>query len=112
MYLTKDAITATLAQIATFAPKSTFIMSFLMPFELAEPELRPAFEFAVRGSRASGTPFVTFFTPEEMVGLARDAGFKDARHVSSVSLAERYFSGRTDGLRPPRNAEELLVATT
>jgi hypothetical protein len=27
-------------------------------------------------------------------------------------LAERYFADRTDGLRPPNNSEELLVATT
>ncbi|MGH8325807.1 MAG: SAM-dependent methyltransferase, partial [Steroidobacteraceae bacterium] len=27
-------------------------------------------------------------------------------------LAERYFAGRTDGLRPPGNSEELLVAST
>jgi hypothetical protein len=27
-------------------------------------------------------------------------------------LTQRYFGGRTDGLRPPNNAEELLVATT
>jgi hypothetical protein len=26
-------------------------------------------------------------------------------------LAQRYFAGRTDGLRPPNNSEELLVAT-
>jgi len=32
--------------------------------------------------------------------------------VSAAALAERYFAGRTDGLRPPNNAEELLVATT
>ena len=48
----------------------------------------------------------------EMISLARDAGFKDIRHVSAATLAERYFSGRTDGLRPPKTAEELLVATT
>jgi hypothetical protein len=46
-----------------------------------------------------------------MLSLARDAGFKNVRHVSAAMLAERYFSGRTDGLRPPKNAEELLVAT-
>ena len=28
------------------------------------------------------------------------------------TLAQRYFAGRTDGLRPPDNSEELLVATT
>jgi hypothetical protein len=44
--------------------------------------------------------------------MAREAGFRDARHVSGAMLAERYFAGRTDGLRPPNNGEELLVATT
>jgi methyltransferase (TIGR00027 family) len=112
MYLTPDAIAATLRQIAIFAPGSTLAISFLMPIESAEPELRPALEFALKGSRASGTPLVSFFTPDEMIRMALDAGFKEARHVSAESLGERYFSGRTDGLRPPKNAEELLIATT
>jgi hypothetical protein len=47
-----------------------------------------------------------------MLALARDAGFKVARHVSAADLTQRYFTGRLDGLRPPDNAEELLVATT
>ena len=112
MYLTRNAIESTLRQAAMLAPGSTFVMTFLMPLELAEPEIRPALEFAFKGARASGTPFISFFTPEEMLSLARNAGFKDVRHVSAAMLAERYFSGRTDGLRPPRNAEERLVATT
>lgn len=28
-----------------------------------------------------------------------------------ATLAERYFAGRTDGLHPPNNSEEFLVAT-
>ena len=76
------------------------------------PGMRVGMERAVAGVRASGTPFVSFFTPTEMLALARDAGFREVRHVSAASLAERYFAGRTDGLRPPNNAEELLVATT
>ena len=68
-------------------------------------------ERAAQGARASGTPFISFFTPQEMLALAREAGFKEARHVSAAMLADRYFAGRTDGLRPPNNAEELLVAT-
>jgi hypothetical protein len=47
-----------------------------------------------------------------MISMAREAGLKDVRHVSAEALAERYFSGRADGLRPPKNAEELLVANT
>jgi len=112
MYLTKDAIMATLRQVAAIAPGSTLAMSFMLPIELADPEVRPAIERAAAGARANGTPFISFFTPAEMLTMARDAGFKEAAHVSADALAERYFAGRTDGLRPPRNSEELLVATT
>ena len=112
MYLTRDAIAATLRQVAALAPGSTLAMSFMLPIEMAEPALRPGIERAVAGARANGTPFISFFTPPDMLALARDAGFKDPQHVSADSLAQRYFAGRTDGLRPPSNAEELLVATT
>ncbi|HKP22247.1 MAG TPA: class I SAM-dependent methyltransferase [Dongiaceae bacterium] len=112
MYLTREAIMATLRQVATLAPGSTFVMSFLLPTERADPEVRPGLEAAVRGAQASGTPFISFFTPAEMLALARDAGFKEARHVSAATLGDRYFAGRTDGLRPANNTEELLVAGT
>jgi methyltransferase (TIGR00027 family) len=111
MYLTREAITSMLRQIATLAPGSTFAMSFMLPIEMNEPEIRPGVERAAAGARAAGTPFISFFMPEEVLTLAREAGFRDVRHVSSASLAERYFANRTDGLRPPYNSEELLVAT-
>lgn len=112
MYLTRDAIAATLRQVATLASGSTLAMSFMLPIELLDSEVRPAVERAAEGARANGTPFISFFTPTEMLALARDAGFKEVRHVSAAMLAQRYFADRTDGLRPPNNSEELLVATT
>jgi methyltransferase (TIGR00027 family) len=51
---------------------------------------------------------MTFMLPDELLG---EAGFKDARHVPGSSLADRYFTGRPDGLRPA-SGEDLLVATT
>jgi methyltransferase (TIGR00027 family) len=112
MYLTRDANSAMLRQIATLAPGSTFAMTFILPLELADAEVRPGLQQAAKGARASGTPFLSFFTPAEMLALARDAGFRAARHVSAADLGERYFAERTDELRPPNNGEELLVATT
>ena len=112
MYLTKDAIEATMRQVAALAPGSTFAMTFLLPLELADPEVRPWLERAEKGARASGTPFLSFFTPAEMLTLAREAGLREVQHVSAAALAERYFASRTDGLRPPNNSEEFLVATT
>jgi hypothetical protein len=46
-----------------------------------------------------------------MLELARQSGFRDVAHVSSAMLNERYFAGRTDGLRTAKG-EELLVVTT
>jgi methyltransferase (TIGR00027 family) len=111
MYLTREANAATLSQVAALAPGSTFVTTFLLPPELLDEEDRAGLEMAARGARASGTPFISFFTPEEMQALAREAGFRDARHVSAADLNQRYFAGRTDDLRTSRG-EELLVATT
>lgn len=112
MYLTQEAIASTLHQVAAFATGSTLAMTFLLPIEMADPEMRPWLQRAVDGAKASGTPFLSFFKPEEMLALARKAGFKNVRHVSAANLARLYFAGRADGLRPPNNSEELLVATT
>lgn len=110
-YLTKDAIVATLRQAATLAPGSTLAMTFLLPFNLTETKERPEVEEAEKGARASGTPFISFFTPSEMLALAREAGFREVQHVSSAELNQRYFTGRTDGLSLP-SGEEFLIATT
>jgi methyltransferase (TIGR00027 family) len=111
LYLSEEANAATLQQVAELAPGSTFALTFLLPPELVEDVLRPGFEAAQRGARAAGTPFLSFYTPEEMLALARDAGFREAHHVSAYDLNERYFAGRADGLRTARG-EELLVAMT
>jgi methyltransferase (TIGR00027 family) len=111
MYLTKDSNAATLRQLAGLAPASTLAMTFLLPAELLDDDDRPGFQVAERGARAAGTPFISFYTPDEMLALAREAGFKDAEIVAGTLLTERYFAGRTDGLRPS-SGEDLLVATT
>lgn len=112
MYLTKEAIMATLRQVTTLVQGSTFVMSFMLPIELSDPEIRSGIERAAAGAKASGTPWLSFFTPAEILALAREAGFRKVAHISAAVLAERYFANRADGLRPPNNSEELLVATT
>ena len=85
MYLTKDANAATLRQLAALAPGSTLAMTFLLPAGLLDDADRPGLQAAERGARASGTPFISFYTPEEMLALAREAGFTDARHVPGTA---------------------------
>ncbi|MCX4615018.1 MULTISPECIES: class I SAM-dependent methyltransferase [Streptomyces] len=111
MYLTKDATAATLRRLALLAPGSTLAMTFMLPAALVDDADRPALEATEPQARAAGTPFISFYAPQEMLALARDAGFKDVHHVSGTVLAARYFADRTDGLRPS-TGEDLLPATT
>ncbi|MFJ5841559.1 class I SAM-dependent methyltransferase [Streptomyces shenzhenensis] len=110
MYLTQEAVEAMLRQAAALAPGSALTTTFMPTLERVEPEERPLRRAMEQAARSSGTPFISFFLPEELVTLALRAGFGRARHVSAAELSERYFAGRTDGLRPS-SGEELLVAT-
>ncbi|WP_321914067.1 MULTISPECIES: class I SAM-dependent methyltransferase [unclassified Paraburkholderia] len=110
MYLTREANLATLRQIAQLAPGSTLVMTFLLPLELIDEPERSQHAAVYERARAAGTPFVSFFAPDEMLALARVAGLRDARHVSTADLTARYFAGRSDGLKPA-SGESILVAT-
>ncbi|MGC4961328.1 class I SAM-dependent methyltransferase [Gordonia sp. DT101] len=109
-YLTREATAATLRQVARLAPGSTLAMTYLLPTELIDDADRSGLETSEEGAKASGTPFVSFYTPSEIETLARTAGLTNIRHVTGTSLGERYFAGRTDSPRPS-SGEDLLVAT-
>ncbi len=111
MYLTEDALAATLRRVARLAPGSTLVTTFLRPIEDVELDQREQLRVAERGARAAGTPFLSFYAPERIAELARAAGFRRTRHVPAEELTARWFADRADGLRPSRG-EEILVAHT
>ncbi len=111
LYLTKDAITSTLDQIATLAQSSKLAMTFYLPVELVDEEDKPMQEMSEKGARAAGTPFISFFTPNEILRMADDAGFKDAKTVSAKEMEQLYFMNRTDEF-VPASGEIFLLATT
>ena len=110
MYLTREANQATLRDLAKLAPGSTVAMTFLLPLDLVDERDRQGWIMSQNGARSSGTPFISFFTPEEFLDLARSAGFSDVRHVSGRDLNDRYFAGRPDGLRMS-TGEDFMIAT-
>lgn len=111
MYISKVATADILRRLAKLAPGSTVVMTFMLPFELVDDTDRPGLEAAARGAHASGTPWVSFYAPEEIVELARDAGFPTARHASTEEVAGRYLAGRHDGLSAA-GGEGILIART
>jgi methyltransferase (TIGR00027 family) len=111
MYLTLDAIKETLSSMATLSPGSIFIMTFMLPLDLVRPQDKFGYERSLKGAQASGTPFISFFNPEEMSKLAISCGFKKVECTSTLKLAPRYFANRSDGLGPS-SGEEILIAMT
>ena len=111
MYITKEATAETLRRLSGLAPGSIVVMTFMLPFELVDDADRPGLEAAARGAQASGTPWVSFYSPDEIVGLASDAGFTHTETVSTADLAHRYLAGRTDRLSAA-GGESILIART
>lgn len=48
---------------------------------------------------AAGEPWRTTFDPESLSARLRALGFPRCEDVGAEALNERYFAGRTDGLR-------------
>lgn len=110
MYLTEEATAATLKQVASLPAGSSLILTFFRHLEDLLPEDVQIRRASREGARRAGTPFIGFYTPDQISALARQAGFAEAEYVSAAGLADRYFAGRTDGLRP-YSGEEVLIAT-
>lgn len=110
MYLTQAAIETTLRQLAHLVAGSAVAMTFMRRPELLSPADRHGFEIAERGARASGTPWLSLFAPDEFIDLVRACGFAHVEYVSADVTTARYFGDRRDGLRPS-NGEELVIAT-
>lgn len=111
LYLTKEAIISTLNQIATLASGSKLAMTFYLPIELLDEEDKPMQEIAEKGASAAGTPFVSFFAPSEILALARETGFKEAKILSTKDMQQLYFANRTDNLLPASGEVFLLAGT-
>lgn len=115
MYLTEQAIVDTLGQLAGLATGSMVAMTFMLPVELLASADQAGLKASASGAKSSGTPFVSFYSPEQFLDLAQRAGFAaeghSVEHVASGVLSDRYFSQRSDGLRPS-TGEDFLIART
>jgi len=110
LYLTKEAIFATLTQLAALAPGSKLAITFYLPKQFLDEDDKTLHEIGEKGAAAAGTPFVSFFEPNEILALAHEAGLKDVKTISTKDM-EEYFKNRTDNLSPA-SGEVFLLATT
>ena len=109
MYLTVPAIEETLRTIAAGAVGTEIVLSYAPP-RAGLDELSQAFlDIMMPLAAGRGEPIQSFFDESEIVDLVSRCGLEVADHPSHAELDERYFSGRTDGLRTYM-CERMLAA--
>ena len=109
LYLTRAAIIETLHHMAGLATGSVVAISFYLPLELLEKEDQPMQEMANKGAQKSGTPFISFFSPEEIIAIAKESGLNNTALISTQDMKDLYFKNRIDGLSPA-SGEVFLLA--
>jgi len=99
-YLTKDATLATFEDLRTLAaPGSRLIVNYGADVPLSEEQT--AFMAKLRDVVVTtGEPFRSRWQPEEFASALEGAGFRIVEHATEADLTERYFAGRSDGLKP------------
>jgi methyltransferase (TIGR00027 family) len=108
-YLTLDAFRATLAAIAQLPAKTAVSFDYGLSRETLGPLRRLALDALSRRVAAAGEPFRLFFSPGELERELRGAGFRRVEQLDGGQLNERYFKGRTDGLKLPNPGLGMLA---
>jgi len=108
-YLTQDAIQQTMRDVAGLAPGTTYVATFIVSPEAADPADRELIALTAQINKARGTPWLSTFTPGQFAHLAQESGLHNPTIITSATLTDRYFTGRGDALGPC-SGEQILTA--
>jgi methyltransferase (TIGR00027 family) len=109
MYLTADAIEATLRTVTRCAPGSEIVFTYGRA-DVHLDEVGREFRGIVSSRVAEvGEPLRTRFSRAEVEAFVARCGLEVAEHPDREDLVARYFSNRTDGLKP-YTAEGVIAA--
>ena len=100
MYLTAEAIGATLASLSGLAPGSELVTDYMLTADLRDADGVAYADLVMPDSERRGEPWLSFFTPEQMTGLLTRHGFTGVRDVRQRDAVSAALWERTDLLRP------------
>ncbi|MEW9549224.1 class I SAM-dependent methyltransferase [Nonomuraea sp. NPDC050783] len=86
MYLTAEAISATLAAFAAFAPGSELVMEYALPAGARDEPGEEMAGYALPAAAERGEPWLSFHTPEEITALLAGHGLRVAEHVRQADI--------------------------
>ncbi|WP_141703479.1 class I SAM-dependent methyltransferase [Planobispora rosea] len=100
MYLTRDAIDATLATVRRFASGTELVMEYALPAGLRDERGSAYADFALPAAAERGEPWLAFFTPGELSAALEGHGLETAEHVRQADSVDSALWHRSDALRP------------
>lgn len=100
MYLTREAVAGTLAQLGGFAPGSEIVTDHLLPGQLRDAAGTGYVEAVGPMAAAQGEPWRTFLSPADAAALVREAGFEVVAQAGQRESVDPRLWHRTDALRP------------
>jgi methyltransferase (TIGR00027 family) len=109
MYLTLDAIRATLVAIASCAPGTRIALTYNQPPANLDDFSRELVTTLAGLIGEEGEPFISVFTPDEIEDLMRSLSYVSIEHFGGDDAVRAYLSGRKD-VRIA-NAQRILSAT-
>ncbi|SEU02051.1 class I SAM-dependent methyltransferase [Nonomuraea wenchangensis] len=86
MYLTAEAVSATLTAFAAFAPGSELVMEYALPPEARDALSEEMAGYALPAAAERGEPWLTFHTPESVTALLAGHGLRVVEHVRQPDL--------------------------
>jgi hypothetical protein len=104
-----EAFRATIRDIARMPSGSGVGFDYGLSPKVLGPLHRLALQALSDRVAAAGEPFKLLFTPEDVDGELRAAGFKRVEQRNSTELNATYFAGRSDGLKLPEPGLGMLA---
>jgi len=98
MYLTVEAVLATLRTVASFAAGTCLCFDYRVPVTMLNPIERVINEVMVQRIAALGEPWLSNFDPTQLQAQLLELGFSSAESATPTELNARYFARRKDGL--------------
>jgi methyltransferase (TIGR00027 family) len=98
MYLTDEAVMATLSLIGSGPPGTMIVFNYTVHPDEVDPSELVLRDAVAAGVTRQGEPWINFYRPAPLAARLGDLGFASVRPVLADELAHRYFDGRNDGL--------------
>jgi methyltransferase (TIGR00027 family) len=94
MYLTREAVLATLGYVAARPPGSGVTFDYMLPPSRLPWFRRIGFALVARRVAKLGEPWKTWFEPEVLASALREQGFTQLEELDGPRLNQRYFAGK------------------